>query len=65
MLDLWPQSLEAVGAVKSPFILGLVDRLVGFIYRNCDMVLGQSRPFLPEIARHVVDATKVGYLPSW
>lgn len=65
VLDLWPQSLEAVGAVKSPFILGLVDRLVGFIYRNCDMVLGQSRAFLPEIARHVVDATKVGYLPSW
>ncbi len=65
VLDLWPQSLEAVGAVKSPFILGLVDRMVTFIYRNCDRVLGQSRAFLPELRRHVNDPSKVDYLPSW
>lgn len=65
VLDLWPQSLEAVGAVKSPFILGLVDRMVTFIYRNCDRVLGQSRAFLPELQRHVNDPAKVDYLPSW
>lgn len=65
VLDLWPQSLEAVGAVKSPFILGLVDRMVTFIYRNCDRVLGQSRAFLPELQRHVNDPSKVDYLPSW
>ncbi|MBU1305048.1 MAG: glycosyltransferase family 4 protein [Alphaproteobacteria bacterium] len=65
VLDLWPQSLEAVGAVRSPMILRLVDRMVTFIYRNCDMVLGQSRAFLTELNRHVVDTTKVGYLPSW
>ena len=65
VLDLWPQSLEAVGAVKSPLILGLVDRMVTFIYRNCDRVLGQSRAFLPELQRHVKDPTKINYLPSW
>jgi colanic acid biosynthesis glycosyl transferase WcaI len=65
VLDLWPQSLEAVGAVKSPFILGLVDSMVTFIYRNCDRVLGQSRAFLPELRRHVNDPLKVDYLPSW
>jgi len=65
VLDLWPQSREAVGAVKSPFILGLVDRMVTFIYRNCDRVLGQSRAFLPELQRHVDDPSKVDYLPSW
>lgn len=65
VLDLWPQSLEAVGAVKSPFILGQVDRMVTFIYRNCDRVLGQSRAFLPELRRHVNDPSKVDYLPSW
>ena len=65
VLDLWPQSLEAVGAVKSPFILGLVDRMVTFIYRNSDRVLGQSRAFLPELLRHARDPSKVDYLPSW
>lgn len=65
VLDLWPQSLKAVGAVQSRFVLGMIDRLVTFIYRNCDMVLGQSRGFLPELTHHVVDPKKVGYLPSW
>ncbi|MGB3024324.1 glycosyltransferase family 4 protein [Paradevosia shaoguanensis] len=65
VLDLWPQSLKAVGAVQSGFVLGMIDRLVTFIYRNCDMVLGQSRSFLPELTRHVVDPKKVSYLPSW
>lgn len=65
VLDLWPQSLSAVGAVKSPFILGLVDRLVTFIYANCDMVLGQSRAFVPELQRHMRDPDRIGYLPSW
>ena len=65
VLDLWPQSLAAVGAVKSPFILGLVDRMVTFIYTNCDRVLGQSHAFLTELLRHVKDPAKVGYLPSW
>lgn len=65
VLDLWPQSLEAVGAVRSPFVLGLVDRMVTFIYRNCDKVLGQSRAFLDELNRHLRDPGRVGYLPSW
>ena len=65
VLDLWPQSLEAVGAVRSPFVLGLVDRMVTFIYRNCDKVLGQSRAFLDELNRHLRNPDKVGYLPSW
>lgn len=65
VLDLWPQSLEAVGAVRSPFVLGLVDRMVTFIYRNCDKVLGQSRAFLDELNRHLRDPGRVEYLPSW
>ena len=65
VLDLWPQSLEAVGAVKSPFILGLVDRMVTFIYRNCERVLGQSRAFLSELLRHVKDPSRIDYLPGW
>tara|TARA_R110000868_G_scaffold10797_14_gene52290 strand:+ start:3637 stop:4857 length:1221 start_codon:yes stop_codon:yes gene_type:complete len=65
VLDLWPQSLEAVGAVRSPLVLGLVDRMVTYIYRQCDMVWGQSRAFLAELNRHVVDSNKVDYLPSW
>ena len=65
VLDLWPQSLEAVGAVKSPIVLKLVSRLVGFIYNNCDLILAQSRSFVPQIASYLDDDQRVVYFPSW
>lgn len=65
VLDLWPQSLSAVGATQSRWMLGLLDYLSGFIYRRADLVLGQSRSFIPEIAKHTKTATKLEYFPSW
>jgi glycosyltransferase involved in cell wall biosynthesis len=65
VLDLWPDSLRAVDAVKSKFILSLVERLVRFIYRNCTLVLGQSRSFVNQIERYTVDQGNVRYYPSW
>lgn len=65
VLDLWPQSLQAVGAVTSPFALKLVHILVRTIYNGCDLVLAQSRSFVPEIARYLPDTRRVVYFPSW
>jgi colanic acid biosynthesis glycosyl transferase WcaI len=45
-LDLWPETLAAMGVVRSPFLLSLVGHLVRFIYDRCTLVLGQSRSFL-------------------
>jgi glycosyltransferase involved in cell wall biosynthesis len=64
VLDLWPQSLKSIGVVTSPFILSAIDKLVGLIYRGCDLILAQSRSFIAEIERHV-DSTRVAYFPSW
>lgn len=65
VLDLWPQSLEAVGAVRSKLVLSLVDRLVRFIYWQCDVVLAQSKSFMEAIGRQIDDASRVVYFPSW
>lgn len=64
-LDLWPETLAAVGIVKSKFGLRLIGRLVRFIYNRCTLVLGQSRSFLPSIANYCDDNTKIRYFPSW
>lgn len=65
VLDLWPQSLEAVGAVRSKLVLAAVGKLVGFIYRRSDLLLGQSRSFVADISSYLPDPSRVGYLPSW
>ena len=65
VLDLWPETLAAVGAVRSPKILSAIGRMVGFIYNRCDLVLGQSQGFLKSIGRYCTDTKKIRYFPSW
>lgn len=64
-LDLWPETLAAIGVVRSPRVLGWVGHLVTFIYERCTLVLGQSRGFLASIAKYCSDARKIRYFPSW
>lgn len=65
VLDLWPETLAALGVVRSPQLLGWVGRLVRYIYNRCTLVLGQSRSFLGSIASHCGDKEKIRYFPSW
>jgi len=64
-LDLWPETLAAIGVVRSPRVLGWVGHLVRYIYNRCTLVLGQSRGFLGSIARYCDDKAKIRYFPSW
>ncbi len=65
VLDLWPDTLEAVGVVRSPRVLGWVGKLVGFIYRRCDRVLVQSRAFCGNVEKYSGDASRIRYFPGW
>lgn len=65
VLDLWPETIEAIGVVKSPQILSWVGKLVEFIYNRCDLVLGQSKASYDGIAQYCDDKNKIKYFPSW
>ncbi len=64
-LDLWPETLQAIGAVTSPRLLDAVGNMVTFIYRRCALVLGQSQAFAPSVAARAGTATPFRYLPQW
>jgi glycosyltransferase involved in cell wall biosynthesis len=65
VLDLWPESLSAVGAIRSKWMLAMVGRLVSFIYRHCDLILAQSNSFRPAIRRLAGAEQRVEYFPGW
>lgn len=65
VLDLWPETLHAIGVVKSTSVLKLVGKLVSFIYRRCDLILAQSRSFIPQIRKYAGPNSQVEYFPSW
>lgn len=61
--DLWPESLSATGYVRNRLVLGLVERLVRYIYRRVGLVLVQSEAFI-EPVRDRAPGTRVEYLPN-
>ena len=65
VLDVWPDTLAAIGIVTSPRLLGMVGLLVRFIYRRCALILVQSRAFLDNIVRYGGAVHKVRYFPGW
>lgn len=65
VLDQWPETLVAVGAVRSRAVLSWVARMVEFIYRRCDLLLAQSRSFIPQIRRYAGAHPRIEYFPSW
>jgi colanic acid biosynthesis glycosyl transferase WcaI len=65
VLDLWPETLSAVGIIKLDWILRLVGQLVRFIYQRCTLVLGQSQGFLKSMANYTSSVEKLRYFPSW
>lgn len=65
VLDLWPETLSAVGVIRSKCMLSMVGRLVSFIYRHCDLILAQSKSFVPAIKKYAGEGQRVQYFPSW
>jgi glycosyltransferase involved in cell wall biosynthesis len=65
VLDKWPETLSALGVVRSPWILRQVGRLVSFIYNRCDVILAQSRSMIALIAKYTNPGERLGYLPNW
>jgi colanic acid biosynthesis glycosyl transferase WcaI len=65
VLDLWPETLQAIGVVRSSLLLRLVGKLVAFIYKRCDLILAQSNSFIPQIRKYAGAQRRVEYFPSW
>jgi colanic acid biosynthesis glycosyl transferase WcaI len=65
VLDIWPDTLAAIGVVRSPRALGLIGQLCRFIYRRCDLLLGQSPAFAEPLARWSGDPAKFRHFPNW
>ncbi len=61
--DLWPQSAEATGYVKSPFLLKLLEKFVRFSYAHTDLLLVQSEAFIQPVAK-LASNIPIAYYPN-
>lgn len=63
--DLWPETLEAVGIIRSKKILNIIGKLVSFIYNHCDLILAQSKSFIEKIKPYSHHNQNIEYFPNW
>lgn len=62
--DLWPESLSATGAFRSPYILKMAEWMVRSIYRGCDLILIQSEAFKGPVEKMGVPPQRILYFPN-
>lgn len=68
VLDLWPETLRAVGVIKHTGLLSLVGRMVSWIYNRTDYLLLQSHGFFDNVRHYCtrpIDPDRLVYFPSW
>ena len=61
--DLWPDSAQATGYIKSKFLLKCIEYLVRFAYKHVDSILVQSKAFLPLVRKLAADK-RIEYYPN-
>ncbi len=49
--DLWPQSAEATGYIKSTWLLKTLEKIVKFSYSHTDLILVQSQAFIEPVSK--------------
>ncbi|WP_350613433.1 glycosyltransferase family 4 protein [Pseudomonas sp. HY7a-MNA-CIBAN-0227] len=68
ILDLWPESLRAVGVVRNPALLNIVGRVVSSIYNRADYLLLQTHSFFESVKMYCtreIESERLVYFPSW
>ncbi|WP_028226475.1 glycosyltransferase family 4 protein [Paraburkholderia ferrariae] len=57
--DLWPQSIVEVGALRSGFVIRMLEALEMYLYRSACAVISVTHSFKRELAERGIDARKI------
>ena len=63
--DLWPEVFRAVEAPKFKLFYTLVEWMMKLIYKGSNLLLVQSKDFIPSIVDKGVSIKKIHYFPNW
>lgn len=58
--DLWPENVEVVTGIHNKTIIGAIDKMVNYIYKNCGTILATSPSFVKRIEERASAFDKEG-----
>src|SRR5690606_16416571 len=62
--DLWPESIRAVGAMKSGRVLDLLERLELFLYRRAAHIVSVTRAFKRNLEDRGISGEKISVVTN-
>jgi hypothetical protein len=62
--DLWPESIKAVGAMKHPKIIGLLEKIEIFLYRKAAMIISVTESFKENLIGRGIDGGKISVITN-
>lgn len=65
VLDLWPESLQAVGGTNNKVILNILNRFIKHVYMRSERILISSKGFASSINSKGKFENKIIYFPNW
>lgn len=65
--DLWPENVEIMTGIHSPLVIRPIEKMVRYIYKNCDYIFATSPSFVESIQSRVDEGerNKVLYWPQY
>lgn len=63
--DLWPENVEAVTGIHNKTVLGAVQRMVDYAYRNSDRIFTSSKSFVSRIEKRGIDRSRIEFWPQY
>ena len=65
--DLWPENVEIVTGISSPLVIEPIQKMVDYIYENCDEIFVTSPSFVRAVCdrKKKVPERKVHYWPQY
>ncbi|BBC61479.1 glycosyltransferase family 4 protein [Melissococcus plutonius] len=65
VMDLWPENIESITGIKNPLIIGLLSRMVHYIYKNSSKIFTASKSFIGEIKKRKIEEERLVFLPQY
>jgi len=63
--DLWPESIVASSNIKSKIIFDVLNKLVKYIYQNCENIFISNSGFKNSIIEKKISSDKIKFMPNW
>lgn len=63
--DLWPENVEYITGIHNKWFIGLIAKMVKYIYRNSSRILTSSKSFCHSIEGYGISKNKIEFWPQY